>query len=376
MNIFFFFLSIIIYISRFYILIYYDNEIITTLMIGVIIFLIIFIIIIGKYTYKKIFMLSLLFLICALIYIKTQFMAPFLLLLFSICLKYVRLIDIVKIYFYTNIFYFLIIISLSLTEIIPNSVMVSYNGIKRYSLGFGNPNTLFIILFIILASFLYINFDKNNIITNIIIIIISYIFFYMTKSRTGFYSVCIMVLLIIFFKKCQFRKRNFLIKYLLKNIIIIVTLFSLFLAISFNNMDGFINQILSKRPYYWNIYINNDIYKIGMFGNNMLGNKMFEEFIKEFPLDNAYLYIICIQGIFSFIVYSIIYYFGIRSLIYYNMNKEILFIIIFLIYGIFENITFNIALNFTLLFILNGIDRFLNEKYILKTRSKNEYYKI
>ena len=82
--------------------------------------------------------------------------------------------------------------------------------------------------------------------------------------------------------------------------------------------------MLSLRPYYWKLYLNNGT-MFSIFGNN---------FIKKWYLDNFYIYILVDYGIIGYIIYAIIYYNSLKKL--KNDDKLTLIIFVFLIYGIFE----------------------------------------
>ncbi|ATD54282.1 hypothetical protein [Clostridium chauvoei] len=95
------------------------------------------------------------------------------------------------------IIYFTIIFS-SLIGMIPNKQYVHWRDgigyITRYSLGYNHPNLLHSNLFIIVVLFIYLNYKKLNIINCSIILAVNFFIYNFSLSRTGFYSIIMIVI--------------------------------------------------------------------------------------------------------------------------------------------------------------------------------------
>lgn len=230
--------------------------------------------------------------------------------------------DFIKIFFITSILLYCGNIILNLAGIVPSNNMirnVETGTIIRYDLGFGHPNAVFLFLLPIIFSGYYLFNQKKTF--YIVSILISILFFNISNCRTGIGCVILMLALgwLQSFKG-MFRKNN-----LLPNVFFIYTLISIFVAWKFGgDIKNIANNILSNRPYYWNLYIENDM-MFSLFGHNM--NKIWY-------VDNFYLYLLIELGIVGFLIYDLLYYFSIKKI--KNDYKLSLILLIFLTYGLFE----------------------------------------
>lgn len=230
--------------------------------------------------------------------------------------------DFVKVFFITSTILYCTNIILNFVGIVPSNNMirnVSSGTIIRYDLGFGHPNAVFLFLLPIIFSGYYLFNTKKTF--YIISIVGSLVLFNLSNCRTG---ICCAMLMIglgwLQSFKGKFRKNN-----LLRFAFIVYTIISIFIACKFGGeIKNVANEILSKRPYFWNLYIENDD-MFTLFGHNLCSN---------WYVDNFYLYLLIELGIVGFVIYGLLYYFSIKKI--KSDYKLALILLIFLTYGMFE----------------------------------------
>lgn len=269
--------------------------------------------------------------------------------------------EIIKYYFVIMISLFLMTMVLNFIGVIEDPSIIRMVDSKTYylrrSFGFGNPNVAFLIIFSICLSFNYIYYDK--IFADILTIIVLLLFYYFTRTRTGLLCVILFFAFKYLFRFFKAKKVNInkekIIK-ILKHSFLIFTLLTVLCVALFNITPLFkeLNRILSDRLLYWNNYLNLDL----IF--NFLGNPV----VKGFPLDNTYLFTLRKLGLIAFFIINYIFFLGIKK----SSLKDLIFITIFMIYGMFE---YNLVLvyNFSLLLIFINIFR---QNKIIKTQEKNQ----
>ena len=271
------------------------------------------------------------------------------------CLKDTEVKEIIKIMFWTRLFTFLIMIFLSTTGIIDNAIVEQYRiglgTIKRYTLGYSHPNfthSAFAII-VFLGGYLY--GKKFNVFHIIAIGIINYALYTYTISRTGFLIVMMYLIVLYFHHRLKIVKK--IESKTLKPLFFIIFGLSLFCAFYYRelNIINKIDQILTGRIYYLNYLINN--YKIPLFGSNIYEGTII--------FDNGYFSLLYEGGILATIYYM---YFLIKSnnyLVKHQKSDEILLVIIFMIYCIFESYYPNILMNPSLLMFSYSIFNYKDE---------------
>ncbi|MBO5348488.1 MAG: hypothetical protein J6A89_01515 [Clostridia bacterium] len=237
---------------------------------------------------------------------------------------------------------FIVIISLSLLGIIDNEMISMYRngGVDiRYSLGYGHPNTAQINLFIILALYIYIRFEKLNILDYAAIIGTNYFIYSYTLSRTGFICGLLLVGLTIYSK---IRKKDELLVKFPKVIFLVMFSFSIVTAILYghleimNKLDIIFNGRIGYSNYYWNVY------GISLFGKNLIEdtNALF---------DNGYLFFMIQYGISCLGVIMYLFFKLFNNVKLTNNVKQAIIIIPFLIYILTESFAPNIFMNIIIL---------------------------
>ena len=254
--------------------------------------------------------------------------------------------DIIKSYLIINLFYFIITIVLNKAGILESSKLYyTSNMVIRDDLGFGNPNRAFLSFYLIWISYLYIKFETYNIKHRIILITSAIIMYNITYSRTAFITIVLTMIIVEIIRIVDIKKNHIIIA-LIPTIIVSITLF---IGYRMNN-SIIMNEILSKRPQLWNLFLNNDMYKINLFGydNNIIeymsrGSKL--------ALDNSYIYILFKNGIVTFLMIIGIYTLMLYMYGKYNKKKEVIIITSILIYSFGESILTDISTNITLIYI-------------------------
>ncbi|MEG0523165.1 MAG: hypothetical protein RR435_04430 [Erysipelotrichaceae bacterium] len=220
-----------------------------------------------------------------------------------------------------------IISSHELNRIVDNDITV------RTSLGFEHVNAAFLHYFIILTLW-YILFDNNMkfYIFNIIIIM-----FLMQKTlcRTGFY--CSIIFLVLTFIKSRYFEKFILM--FTKYIFPVFSFISFYIAINYSVYNVSFNNALSQRPLYWN-YCFEHLNQFSLIGNEINLNV---------TIDNMFINIYFSYGIIVFLMFLVVYVYGLKNIRDYKMC---LVMITFGIYGLFESNHFY-YLNYTL-FIIFG----------------------
>lgn len=279
-------------------------------------------------------------------------------------MKDIKVYKIMKYMFWIRLVAFIGIIVLTISGILENNYLLFYRDgeyIKRYSFIFGHPNLAHSSFTIIIILGIYIYYNKLNIINVAIIEIINYIMYNFTYSRTGFLICSIFVAFALVYKNSKILK-----KFCYKNIkyfLIILILITIISGILYSKSDILkkLDNVLTGRIGYISLLVNN--YSIPVVGS--------DKYNSIAMIDNGYISLLYEGGVLATIWY--IYYYSRTSklLIKNNMEKEILVMIIFMIYSMTESFYMNIIMNPSLLFFSYYIFQETNKK-----GEKNESYYI
>ena len=220
-----------------------------------------------------------------------------------------------KSYFIISTLIIVITIASYFLEIIP-AFDIYWGEIRRMSLGFANPNSIFRFFFGSLMALYLI--DKNKAIFNIYSIAGTVVLYIFTNSRTGLICGMLFIILanlaIIFDKLVD--KIHFKWCYLL------FALFSVFYIVCFNN-HSVLNDTLSGRPtFLYDILSRADWHLL--YGN-----------MTDFKYcDNRIIYLMVRNGCFALVSVIIFYYFTFRKKT--SVELKVLFVMS-MIYGLTEN---------------------------------------
>ena len=301
-----------------------------------------------KYTRKELILIasSLLVGIATFLITKTPT-----LLLTCLCLsgmKNVDTNDVFKKMYYVRIVSFFAIIALSLLGIIENEKISMWrNGevSERYSLGFEHPNMLHLTFFLLIALYVYNNYEKLTIFHYGVITGLNLILYHFSVSRTG---MIVTMLLIVLGVVSKFKKLNKIIVKLPIIIFIVLLMFSFATGMLYGKI-GFmdrVNDILTGRVAYSHYYL--QTYGFSLFGNNIKNDT-------NASFDNGYLYMYIQFGIIGLAYLSILYLKIFKKIIREFDIKKAILSICFLIYIFTESFSPNIFMNIILLFAADTI---------------------
>ncbi|MCM1218383.1 MAG: hypothetical protein NC548_28180 [Lachnospiraceae bacterium] len=182
-------------------------------------------------------------------------------------------------------------------------------GGDRFSLGFDTPNRLGLNLCAILIYSLYL-YRKLSLKKLLILGVGVYILSFFSGAQTSAITFLVTFVLIIcckFFKWDKIDSR--LLKGLLKNMYLIMLLFSIAIALLYRR--GYtifivLNRLLSRRLYFFDYYLQN--FNISLFGNAVLfqtegWDYSLGQHIPLLTLDNAYLYYLFASGLVGCVFY-------------------------------------------------------------------------
>lgn len=282
----------------------------------------IFIIIKQKFKKNELLKISILIVICfyfVIFYNDINFYISFLLAM--ICLKKENK-TFIKVFLVSSSILYCSNILLNMLGVLSSHNMIRntpYGTIIRNDLGFGHPNQVFLFFLPIVFSGYYLYGNKK--VFYLVSIILSYILYMYSNCRTGFMCVILMLGMgwLQSFKGLLIKNKSLLIAFL------VFTLLSIVMALKFGeSYDNWLNNILSNRLYYWNLYLNNnDVFSI--IGHN-INDKWY--------IDNFYLYLLIEYGLIGYTIYYIIYYLSIKRIL--PDYKLCLILFVFLVYGLFE----------------------------------------
>lgn len=301
--------------------------------------------------------------------------------LFIVSLSKKNLKYILKSIFYTYLTLLLISFCLAKLNIIENVVMIRDldNGdINRYGLGLIHPNTFFIYYFAFISLYIH-NRKKITMLSNSIILIISYYIYSLTNSRTGLIIIVLLLILDWIFSKININNHKILRKILIHFFGIFTIgnyLITVYGDISKPIYQG-IDSLLSHRLQLTQGFYSN--YGIKLFGNTITYKSVVNGVInnKQLVLDNTYMYLLIDMGLLFTIMIYLIYYFLMKKLIYLNLNKEVVSIIIFMIYALTERVTV-IQFNWSILifFYLINWGEIYNAINLNSKLNLNNYIKV
>lgn len=260
-------------------------------------------------TYRAIFgsrvrLLLIILVILATVLTKTTiFIVP---LLFALTAMSNDLRLLLKYYLLWSVLIFIGVIALQAFGVISGGDVVQESGgieMIAESLGFGNPNGAFTYLFsILITGYVLLYKSPKKILFSALAITSIIVIYSLTLSRTGL--IC--CLLIVFFahvgKIMPWKK----MKNMLPMLFIIFTMSSILLAVQAGETGGTINDLLSNRPFWWNMRIEDGAL------SNLLGNA--DSFASNYawwretaPLDSFFLRIWFRNGLLILVLFYVFF---------------------------------------------------------------------
>lgn len=248
-----------------------------------------------------------------------------------------------------NLFLFVTLVLLYFIGATNGMIIHRETGLLRYSFGFYHPNLFSMYLVIMYFQYIYINRQNINLGKILIGVLITIIISVFADSKTACF-ILILFLSFILLKNISFKiVSNRLIYFLSKNGFLILTIICIIITMLFisnNSMAYKLNELFSSRIYIQSLYLQE--YSINLLGND----------INYFnSLDNAYIKIILNFGLVGCFLYNYLYS-KIIKMSYEKKDYIIYFIyVIFIIYGMMENLMFDITFNIFWLYISKQLIR-------------------
>lgn len=321
-----------------------------------------------KYTFRQIIIISIMLLLGIVIFLiskKTTVLISIIAIIFA---KNISFKNLIKSVFIVRLISFLFIVFLSLIGVINNVKQYRFleNGeiLIRNSLGFSHPNVTYLNFFILVLLYLYLYFDRVRYINYIIIIILSHILYLITDSRTGYLIVIISIIITCIFKSHKLIKMKG-VKILLICMPIICSTFSIFVGLFYDSKNIILkelNTLLSGRLELSNRFLK--MYKVKLFGQSIIeGSDLNGSYLR---IDNGYISLLLGYGIIIFLIFVFTQVILLKKYVNEAKYKEVMLIVVFLIYGVTEVYIYNIFINISLLFISDLLYCIQNKTYKVK----------
>lgn len=228
---------------------------------------------------------------------------------------------------------------------------ITRNGeiMPRHSYGFEHPNQLALWGIIVMAAFFYLNRNIGIWKSIFISISVGMVMYYVTGSRTAFVVFFIIIFVNSFWNNIEtvFRRNNVMQK-LSNYSVLIISLLAVGVTLAYRTQKAYtLNEMFSNRLYYWNKVLEE---------SSVIGIENFAYFLenKKIVLDSTYIYIVGAYGFILAFLYILCSYIAIRGLLKKEMFREVVFVLIFLVYGLMETLI-NPIKNFSILFLLYAL---------------------
>jgi hypothetical protein len=309
---------------------------------------------INKLNINKVLILFISVLMAVITKITSKSNTIFILILLIIAAKNIKLEELIKYDLKIKIPFMIIIVVLYFLGM--TDVNLHYrNGIIRHSMGFSNPNVFSTYILAIIVEYLYLRRKKVNAKDLIIIIIGIFIIDFYADSRTQIFCLIILAL-IVYINKYTGKKflNNSIVNFIVSNIFIILTIFSLLIIYFYGQGNDIVQDIdvqTSGRIKQISGVFNE--YDVNLFGNKLdlvtsLQAKLTGK--QQTALDNVYIYSLLSYGIIPFIIMCIAMKKYMKTTI--KENEDILrtIMLVFLIGGLMERFCIEVQYNIFLLY--------------------------
>lgn len=231
-----------------------------------------------------------------------------------------------------------------------------------YAFGFGKHNLFFLSAFLVILTFLYVEYEHINMWYFIGTLVPMVIVFKLTYCRTGFILFFVLWIMIFIDRKLHVRSvyRVYCFSYLIGGII------SLTATILYDGQNLFmqkINHIFNGRLEIMSTYYNN--VGIVLFPRNI---ETFSFYLNRI-IDNLYMSLIITSGIIIGTVFVILMTRCSLALYKQNMGKELIFMVIFAMYAMLEEFPLNPSMNPFILLL--GVLLY-KERFCIREKQLNE----
>ena len=270
----------------------------------------------------------------------------FKLMLFAGSVRKVNFKKIVRFDMYLRIGLICLVVFLCLLDIAPDNVQ-TYEGVIRRSLGFTNPNTLGIAVFILVCDILYVNELRLSVRSFSAIFVISTLLYFYARCRTAVLGILfVLALSFVYTRKKEIfdRKEIKLVMY---------TAPLIFSGVTFLLVKWYMNGHKIARDI--DILLSGRLFAIANFSELLditwFGQPIHEAWDKT--LDNVYAFVAYDLGIVVFVLFVLAFWWVIKKNHFIN-NKLCIIMCGFMFYGLSEHLWINVDYNiFMLAFFAN-----------------------
>lgn len=233
--------------------------------------------------------------------------------------------------------------------------------ITRYYFGFVHPNQLSATCFSIIASFIFLKWEKIKVYDYIWVYTFAFITNYYTDSNTSYYATLILIVSTIVLKILEMKKKKIDYKVYIVLIIAIIA-FSLFSMLKINQYSFLqkIDYALSTR-----LTATNKFYKLNGF--SLFGKDIFRNL--ELTLDQGIINVLLRYGIILFSVLLIVLFkfFKKESI---NVKYQLV-VFLFIFYSLFENEIYDIYRNIGIYVVFYSMMNY-SQNSVAREENKNE----
>ena len=286
----------------------------------------------------------------------------FKLMLFASAIKEVKFKDIIRHDMYLRASLIIIVVVLCQLGIAADDVHV-YGNIARHSMGFTNPNTLGIAVFVLVCDILYINSMKLKWGGYLLITTITAWLYIMARCRTAVYGIIVLVLISFIYRVRPRLFSSSLAKYIYVLTPIVLTIITFITVHGYLNNQSWaleINDLLSGR-------VRSIANFVQRFTPTFFGQNMHATWDKT--LDNTYAYVLYDLGIFVFMLFFASYFVLIKRNIKSDVSLCILFWA-FMVYGLSEHLWCHIDYN---VFVISLAYSLVDKPIVLSVNSRKDH---
>lgn len=311
-----------------------------------------------RYTVKQIIGFTVILALCVYSSISARYMSPLLSLLLLVALQDTDLRTVLKFGYRLKAIIIIIHVVCYIALIIfsPDSITFLHRGgVERHSFLLTHPNLFTTIVVWTCLEYIYVNYDKLRVMHVVMIMLINVVFFLYTDSRSGFYTLILVIALIVF-DKLRFRPAAALTSSFARFGFGICSLLCIALTVVYTPaLTGRIRDI-------W-LLLNNMLtgrllfgaYSYYTFGMTWLGRTLHTpakvyymgHWLDTVIIDNSYQWLMLVYGSVFLAAISAAFFFANKRF----SNIEKIVVVGYIIFALMENYTVNVAVCFPLLLI-------------------------
>ena len=273
----------------------------------------------------------------------------------------VKIRDIVKTLFFTQLAALLTAMTMALTGVVDN---ITYrrgdSSALRYSMGFYHPNTLAQKVFQLCVMYVYLLGRKLRLPHIALVALISVVVYYITDSRTALFMSLYLILMLLAYllsvrKVWPFYRLSERGMRLLRFVFFAAAALSVAISLTASTVNYArflsVGDTLMSRVTQMQLYLS--AYSLKPFGQYLYyaGSSLSASIRNEnlYTLDNSYMYLILGYGVVTTAVYLALMFFTLRKAV---REKNYLILIIlsaYALYGLTETLLLRLSLNFSLM---------------------------